>query len=248
MLTDGERLRGLVVRPQVTVERAWKHLLLVLAWAGDADGITSGIDQLTTDPDSMTVRAALALSSGDAEQSVRFVAPVMESFVAGAQTPRTGQPTIALLLDARARELLRDGPGAAVSLEGALDQLEVDGVILPFLVFGDPGLLSRHLKRGTTHHASLIYELQDRLRGRQPDAGRTVAPLSDPLSDSELRVLRYLATNLQAQDIASELFVSVHTVRTHMRHIYTKLGVHKRAEAVDRARALGLMGQAAGRH
>ena len=68
-----------------------------------------------------------------------------------------------------------------------------------------------------------------------------VAPLAEPLSEAELRVLRHLPTNLRAPEIAAELFVSLNTVRTHMRHIYAKLGVHQRAEAVERARALGLL-------
>jgi LuxR family maltose regulon positive regulatory protein len=54
-------------------------------------------------------------------------------------------------------------------------------------------------------------------------------------------VLRYLPTNLPAPEIAGQLSVSVNTVRTHMRHLYEKLGAHRRADAVDRARALGLL-------
>ena len=65
--------------------------------------------------------------------------------------------------------------------------------------------------------------------------------LPDPLSESELRVLRYLPSNLSAPDIAGELFVSTSTVKTHMRHVYEKLGVHSRSEAVERARDLGLL-------
>ena len=60
-----------------------------------------------------------------------------------------------------------------------------------------------------------------------------------------MRVLRYLPTNLSAPEIASELFVSANTVRTHMRHVYAKLGVHRRAEAVERARDLGLLAPSA---
>jgi LuxR family maltose regulon positive regulatory protein len=67
-------------------------------------------------------------------------------------------------------------------------------------------------------------------------------PLLDPLSDAELRVLRYLPTNLRASEIAAELVVSNNTVRTHMRHIYAKLDAHSRNEAVARARQLGLLG------
>jgi ATP/maltotriose-dependent transcriptional regulator MalT len=66
--------------------------------------------------------------------------------------------------------------------------------------------------------------------------------LPEPLTDSETRVLRYLATtHLAGPEIARELFISVNTVRTHMRHIYEKLGAHRRSEAVERARALGLL-------
>ena len=54
-------------------------------------------------------------------------------------------------------------------------------------------------------------------------------------------MLRYLPSNLSAPEIGSELYLSVHTVKTHIRHIYAKLGVHGRAEAVERARELGLL-------
>jgi hypothetical protein len=56
-----------------------------------------------------------------------------------------------------------------------------------------------------------------------------------------------LATDLAAPEIASELFVSVNTIRTHIRHIYAKLGAHCRAEAIERARALGLAAHSLGR-
>jgi LuxR family maltose regulon positive regulatory protein len=58
------------------------------------------------------------------------------------------------------------------------------------------------------------------------------APLLDELSAAELRVIRYLPSNLKAPEIASELFVSTNTIRTHLRHIYAKLDVHSRAQLV----------------
>jgi ATP/maltotriose-dependent transcriptional regulator MalT len=60
-------------------------------------------------------------------------------------------------------------------------------------------------------------------------------------SPGEIRVLRYLQTNLSAREIADELYLSVNTVKTHQRHLYHKLGVHSRTQAVERARALGLL-------
>ena len=67
------------------------------------------------------------------------------------------------------------------------------------------------------------------------------------LTDSETRVLRYLPTHLTMRDIAGELFLSVNTVNTHRRHVYEKLGVHSRHDAVDRARALGMLAPSARR-
>jgi LuxR family maltose regulon positive regulatory protein len=63
----------------------------------------------------------------------------------------------------------------------------------------------------------------------------------EALSRSEMRVLRYLQTNLSAQEIADELYVSVNTVKTHQRHLYQKLGARSRSQAVKQARALGLL-------
>jgi LuxR family maltose regulon positive regulatory protein len=54
-------------------------------------------------------------------------------------------------------------------------------------------------------------------------------------------VLRYLPTNLSGPEIAAELFVSPNTIRSHLRNVYAKLGVHSRADAVNRARELGLL-------
>jgi len=70
--------------------------------------------------------------------------------------------------------------------------------------------------------------------------------LVQPLTASETYILRYLPTHLTAQEIASELSLSVHTVTTHMRHLYAKLGVHRRRQAVERARALGLLAPSPG--
>jgi len=61
------------------------------------------------------------------------------------------------------------------------------------------------------------------------------------------RTERYLPTKLSAPEIAGELYLSVNTVKTHMRHLYDKLGAHRRHEAVERARVLGLLAPSARR-
>ena len=110
-----------------------------------------------------------------------------------------------------------------------------------FLLHPVPGLLQRQARQRTAH-AALIAEILSLLAGRKlapPPAGPR--PPLEPLSESEIRVLRYLPTNLSGPEIAGELYVSHNTVRTHITHLYAKLGTHTRAEAVARARALGLL-------
>ena len=147
----------------------------------------------------------------------------------------------AWLLEARARDALGDAGASERALERALDLSEPDGVLLPFLLQPTPDLLERHSRFRTTH-GSLISEILNLLAGKQ----RTSAPgesarLAEPLSESELRVLRYLPTDLSNQEIASELYVPVNTVKAHLKHLYAKLDTHHRGEAVQRARVLGLL-------
>jgi LuxR family maltose regulon positive regulatory protein len=65
--------------------------------------------------------------------------------------------------------------------------------------------------------------------------------LVEPLSDRERTVLRYLPSRLSAAEIADELYLSVHTVKSHQRNLYRKLQATSRREAVDRARGLSLL-------
>ena len=72
------------------------------------------------------------------------------------------------------------------------------------------------------------------------------APIQD-LTEMELRVLRFLPTNLSRREIARELYLSVHTVNTHVRNIYTKLDAGDRSTALRRARELRLISSATSR-
>jgi len=75
-------------------------------------------------------------------------------------------------------------------------------------------------------------------------AQRPPATAAVALTQGETRVLHYLPTNLSAQEIAGELYLSVNTIKTHQRHLYAKLGARNRSQAVERARALGLLAPA----
>ena len=70
---------------------------------------------------------------------------------------------------------------------------------------------------------------------------REITRLTQPLSEAEIRVLRYLPLDLSVPEIAGQLSLSVNTIRTHMRHIYDKLQAHRRRDVVARARTLGLL-------
>ena len=69
----------------------------------------------------------------------------------------------------------------------------------------------------------------------------SVMPLLNPLTKRELATLRYLASNLTTTEIAEQMIVAPSTIRTYTKRIYSKLDVHTRLEAVNRARTLGLI-------
>jgi LuxR family maltose regulon positive regulatory protein len=156
----------------------------------------------------------------------------------------------ALLLDAVARDALRDTQTAGRALESALDAAEPHRMLIPFLIHPAPGLLERHARQRTAH-AALLADVLSLLSGSgpiriAPPAATPIAAAGriEPLSQAETRVLRYLPTPLTVAEIAGQLSVSENTIRTHMRHIYDKLDVHRRHEAVERARAISLLASA----
>ena len=144
--------------------------------------------------------------------------------------------------------MLGETLAAESALEQALEVAEPEGILHPFLVYPAPELLERHSRHGTSH-ASLIAEILNLLAGGNPTPSPgEPEPLRESLSDREKRILRYLPTHLSAAEIAGELYLSVHTVKSHMRHLYAKLGTHGRAETVEQARALGLLAPSARQH
>jgi LuxR family maltose regulon positive regulatory protein len=145
------------------------------------------------------------------------------------------------LLAGTAHLRLGDQAAAAAAAEAALAAAEPDRLIFPFALTEAAALLDV-LPRHQTAHGALLADVVDVLHGAAaPSSVR--APLSPPetLSPSELRVLRYLPTNLTRPDIARELCVSINTVNTHVRNVYSKLGAHDRSSAVQRGRELRLL-------
>lgn len=145
-----------------------------------------------------------------------------------------------------ALDMLGDADGAELALERGLDLAEPRGYRRPLLDAGSRvGLLLRRLVRRGTAHRALVGELLVAFEGRTPESDVAVAPVAEPLSARELTVLRYMPTTLPYPEVASELFVSLNTIKTHVRHVYRKLDVDNRRDAVARARALRLLGPGA---
>jgi LuxR family maltose regulon positive regulatory protein len=241
-LRAAERMEMPLVMPHTWALRTRAARLRVLIRLGETDRVERSLDEMNDDvratPEMRIALAELRLAHDDPVGAAAAVAPIVDGALAVLVPVFEIQ---ALLLEATARDALRDSGAMSRALERALELAEPDGLLAPFLLHPAPDLLERHSRLRTTH-ASLISEILNLLAGHTPGPRlKDAEPLREPLSESELRVLRYLPTNLRASEIASELFVSLNTIRTHMRNVYAKLGVHSRTDAVKRARELGLL-------
>jgi LuxR family transcriptional regulator, maltose regulon positive regulatory protein len=241
-----DKLAGRLAAPSLMVTLNRSFLIQALVRLGETKRAEQALEELgEQERERGEMRIALAvlrLAQDDPHAATAALAPILDGSAALVWRAWLTQP---FLLEAIARDILGDHDDAGRALERALDQAEPDGALLPFLLHPAPHLLQRHTRHRTAH-ASLITEIQALLAGQTlplPPAGPR--PLYEPLTESELRVLRYLPTNLTAPEIASELTVSLHTIKTHLRNLYAKLGTHRRAETLARARELGLLAPSA---
>jgi LuxR family maltose regulon positive regulatory protein len=157
--------------------------------------------------------------------------------------PATGYVTVveANLLAALAHRELGDQRAATAATESALALSEADRLVLPFAITASLTLLEA-MPRHETAHAALVTDIVEVIRGSSMAPGNEPSLVEiEQLSPSELRVLRYLPTNLSRPEIARELSVSVNTVNTHVRNIYAKLQAQGRSSAVQRAREMRLL-------
>jgi LuxR family transcriptional regulator, maltose regulon positive regulatory protein len=236
-----ERLAGGLAAPQYLLPAVRASLVYALVRLGETERAEQALagfgDQDRSRGELRIATAVLRLARHDPRAALAALAPVLDG---SASLPWPTWLILAFLVEASARDALGDEGAADQALERALDRAEPDGVLLFFLLHPAPGLLERHARHRTAH-AALIADIQSLLAGRMTAPPAGPPPPLEPLSDSEIRVLRYLPTNLSGPEIASELYVSHNTVRTHLRHLYAKLGTHRRADTVGRARALGLL-------
>ncbi|HEX5730981.1 MAG TPA: LuxR C-terminal-related transcriptional regulator [Microbacterium sp.] len=171
-----------------------------------------------------------------------LLARLLEAADAGG---RTGSVIEILALQALAYRVDGNVPDAGASLERALVLAEPEGYARLFVDEGAPmaGLLDAITSRDSVRaYARRLLTLFGASEGAAPSDERS-AGLAEPLSDREREVLRLLATEMSGPEIARLLVVSLNTVRTHTKRIYTKLGVNNRRAAVVRAQELGELGR-----
>jgi LuxR family maltose regulon positive regulatory protein len=190
-------------------------------------------------PDAAIGLARLELASADPGAAIRAVATFLAD---GRVSTLPFARTEVWVIDAIARDAVHDEEGALRAIERALDLAEPRGYSNVIARYGAPvrSLLRRRVARGTGHRA-LAGQLLSALDER-PTVERPADPtLLEPLSERELAVLRFLPTMMSNAEIASEMFVSVNTVKTHLKHVYRKLDVADRRDCVKRARRLRLL-------
>jgi LuxR family maltose regulon positive regulatory protein len=200
--------------------------------------LTAVADEYAGSGEIRNARAVVCLAENDPASALDLLAEVV-----GRKAPVIHEFTVveAHLLNALAHHQLGDKRAAARDAAHALACAEPERLVLPFAMTG-AGEVLEALPGHETAHAALLTDILDVLRGSAlPAREHSSVPLVDELTPSELRVLRYLPTNLSTHEIANQLSVSLNTVNTHIRNIYAKLQAGDRSSAVRRARDLRLL-------
>jgi LuxR family maltose regulon positive regulatory protein len=189
------------------------------------------------------ILARLLVARNESDEALRLLAQLHET----AQT--TGRTIEILALQALALQAKGEKERAASTLAEALVLAEPEGYVRTFVDEGPPmaELLSGVLEarqRGRLDPPVPAHYLRKLLAALERDATGAASPvagLPEPLSERELEVLQLIAAGKTNRRIASELFVSVGTVKTHINNLYRKLDAHSRTQALARARDLKLL-------
>jgi LuxR family maltose regulon positive regulatory protein len=201
---------------------------------------TPVITYVTLDRMRQIVQARLLIAGGQpgaALDSLRPLLPALE------EQGWTAAALEVLALRALAHQAQGDHDQAIMTLGQALTLAEPEGYARLFLDEGDS---MRHLLREAMRRG-IVPEYARRLLAGFDSPAAPITPttaletLVEPLSDRELAILRLIAEDLTNAEIAARLFISVPTVKWHTTHIFGKLGVERRSQAVTRARKLGLL-------
>lgn len=213
-------------------------------WAGEQAVTADAELHYLTEFNHLTLARLLVAQhrSDGVSAGLTSAAELLDRILAAARgADREGSVIDALIVRALAHAARGDEDRARTDLARALRSAVPHGYARVFLDEGPAlaGLLGDVAARpDLPGHDSARAVLRS---GGGSGSGTEPAATDDGLSTRELEVLRLLATELRGPEIAQRLFVSVNTLRTHTRHIFTKLDVNTRPAAVRRARELGLL-------
>ncbi len=186
------------------------------------------------------ILARLLLKQSHPDEALRL----LESLLPAAVLNSSYENARIYVLQALAYYHKKDFPQALAALEQALALAEPENRLATFVREGEAmeKLLASALRK-TSYKGFVerLLKLFEDCRKYQAEPITARETLIEPLSARELEILGYLNGYLSAIEIAGKLFVSVNTVRTHMKSIYGKLDVHGRSEAVRRAKEIGLL-------
>jgi LuxR family maltose regulon positive regulatory protein len=190
--------------------------------------------------------AWVELAHGRPDQALDCLEPLAEAAAAGGWIDNLIR---ILALQALARSARGDSESALSALSRAVDLAAPEGYVRTFIDYGPPigRLLERVAASGIEpdYAAKLLAAIPVDKSGETPSpqlpGPSAPQPLIEPLTERELAILRLMAVDLSHREIAQELYLSVNTVKWHSTHIYSKLGVHRRADAVARAQELNIV-------
>lgn len=188
----------------------------------------------------LVLHARLLLHEGDFDGALEVVEPCLD----GAAEESTPLARIAaLLVSGAANRRLGRPDTAAQALEQALAMAEPDGCFRPFLDFGAAVRSSLTvLVPPTSRNAGFARRILERFDCQGASAATDLdAPGSVPLTHSEISVLRFLPSQMTNEEIAQTLYLSINTVKTHLRSVYRKMGVSSRRQAIATGRRLRLL-------
>jgi LuxR family maltose regulon positive regulatory protein len=177
--------------------------------------------------------------NGSIHEAIELVERLLKAAEEGG---RTGSVIEILVVKALAHQAQGNIPLALMPLERALTLAEPEGYIRIFIDEGPPmENLLNHIKTDNKNLNNYIQRLKAAFLGEKPTLSvLNQQSLIEPLSERELEVLKLLRSELSGPEIAHDRMVSLSTIRTHIQHIFAKLGVNNRQAAVRRAEELDL--------
>jgi LuxR family maltose regulon positive regulatory protein len=212
-------------------------LLTATRWAQDRQLPSAGELDAAGEIEQMAVARTLIVQDRP-DDALSLLASLLEAAQAAG---RTAHVIKVRALQALAFQAQKDEGRALSALEHALCLAGPEGYVRTFIEEGES--MARLLRRALTEGTELEYA--SRLLAAFDESPQAASPaaqaLVEPLTERELEVLRLIAGGLSNREIARELVVAVSTVKTHINHIYGKLDVKNRTQAVARARTLGLL-------